>query len=344
MTDLIVVENIKPMVIFSEKEEMDKVIGDIKKTVSEFKPDMSTVKGRKEIASLAYKVAQSKTFLDNSGKELTAQAREKIDLINAERNRVVGELQDIQDSVRKPLTDWENAEKDRVAGHEDQLGRMSFLTSDAISLDIKELKNCLSSLDSLYDRDWQEFKDRAANDYEVVKNKLTEFLNKAVKAEEERQELERLRKEAAEREEKDREERIAREAAETAKREAEEKAAREAAEAEAKAQAEREEIERKAKQEREAAEAAKLEAERKAKAEQEESERLKRDAEERAIAAEKAKKEAEEEAARQVAEAAENERKRLAAEKKAEEDAAKKREEDNKHKVKYQQRCIESTC
>ncbi|EES5368095.1 cell envelope biogenesis protein TolA, partial [Escherichia coli] len=37
-----------------------------------FVPDITTAKGRKEIAYLAYKVAQTKTYLDGLGKDLVA--------------------------------------------------------------------------------------------------------------------------------------------------------------------------------------------------------------------------------------------------------------------------------
>ncbi|OCS62006.1 hypothetical protein BBZ50_02590 [Escherichia coli] len=51
-----------------------------------FVPDITTAKGRKEIASLAYKVAQTKTYLDGLGKDLVAELKEIPKLIDANRN------------------------------------------------------------------------------------------------------------------------------------------------------------------------------------------------------------------------------------------------------------------
>ncbi|EGT6367902.1 cell envelope biogenesis protein TolA, partial [Escherichia coli] len=53
-----------------------------------FVPDITTAKGRKEIAYLAYKVAQTKTYLDGLGKDLVAELKEIPKLIDANRKTV----------------------------------------------------------------------------------------------------------------------------------------------------------------------------------------------------------------------------------------------------------------
>ena len=49
---------------------MDDTLKKIESEVLSFVPDTSTVSSRKEIASLAYKVSQSKTILDSAVKSL----------------------------------------------------------------------------------------------------------------------------------------------------------------------------------------------------------------------------------------------------------------------------------
>ncbi len=78
-TELVIFDqqSINAVVLFTEPEKLDKTLKDIKEKVMAFVPDTSTAKGRKDIASLAYKVAQSKTWLDNCGKNLVAEWKEK---------------------------------------------------------------------------------------------------------------------------------------------------------------------------------------------------------------------------------------------------------------------------
>lgn len=70
MTDnaLIILETSNPKELFV-MNGLDAFINKIKEEVSNAPQDISTEKGRKEIASLAYKVAKSKTALVKLGKE-----------------------------------------------------------------------------------------------------------------------------------------------------------------------------------------------------------------------------------------------------------------------------------
>ena len=74
---------------------------------------------------MAYKVARSKTALDEQGKELVGAIKKQSGEIDAERKRVRDELDALKDEVRKPLTDWENAEKERVAAQEAALAEIA---------------------------------------------------------------------------------------------------------------------------------------------------------------------------------------------------------------------------
>jgi hypothetical protein len=74
---------------------------------------VETAKSRKAIASMAYKVSQSKTILDNAGKDLVSEAKAKIKKIDMARKYSRDFLDSLRDEVRKPLTDWEEAEKEK---------------------------------------------------------------------------------------------------------------------------------------------------------------------------------------------------------------------------------------
>jgi hypothetical protein len=297
-----------------EPNGADAIINAVKQKISGVVFDISTLKGRKECASAAAKIASTKVKLDDMGKQLKAEWAAKCNAIDGERKKIRDELDALKEEIRKPLTDWETAEKERKAKAERLIESLKTVKMRIESLDTanKELL-AVNGIDASLHGDF-------ANDIEREKRYAIELINVYIinetKRIEEQKELEELRKQAAEREAKELAERQAREAEERKKaeeearkireeqirKEAEERAKREAEEAERKKQLERERIEReeRLKIEREAqakVEAAERqareakEAQERAKREQEESER-KRKAEEDRKAAELAAKEA----------------------------------------------------
>jgi polyhydroxyalkanoate synthesis regulator phasin len=241
-------------VLSALKEEVRKVAATL---------DISTPGGREAIASLAYKVARSKTALDEQGKELVVAIKKHSGEIDAERKRVRDELDALKDEVRKPLTDWENTEKERVAAHESALTAIGESSEYGTNETVENLRKRLAYLNNYPARDWQEFAARAA---QTLRNEIlrTEgLLARAEKREAEIAEAKRLDEEARERAIKEREEAAARAAKEAAERRAEEQVriARETAERERqRIENERAEAEARAKQ----AEAERIAAEQKA--------------------------------------------------------------------------------
>lgn len=277
---------------FSAPEKMEAILTRIETEVRAVAPDLSTVTSRKAIASLAFKVARSKTALDEVGKEITEDARKQIDAVNAKRRDIRDRLDALKNEVRAPLDEWEAAEAARVADLED---RLRDFTDDLPGPDASstEIWAVIQDIDAIpVDDTWAEFKDRAAAAKEGTLNMLNALLPKARDREAERAELERLRAEAAAREAAEQ----ARLRAERAKAEAEriEREKAEAAERAAKAaeeRAERESREREARHQRELAAAeARLERERSEAAAREEQAAAR---ERERIAAEQAKAEAE---------------------------------------------------
>ncbi|AOZ48804.1 hypothetical protein [Chromobacterium vaccinii] len=84
----------------------------IKAMVNEV-PDLTTKKGRDRIASLAYKVSQSKTAVEKPGRDYLKLVKELPKKIEDELRDFVTQCDALRDSVRKPLTDWE-AEQARI--------------------------------------------------------------------------------------------------------------------------------------------------------------------------------------------------------------------------------------
>lgn len=113
-TALIVKEKLNPSVIFTA-EGMKGLLGFIDKKVRDFTPDTKTDAGRKEIASMAYKVARSKTLIDDVGKESISEFKTKVDNCNKYRKQARDHLDNLKEEVRKPLTDWEAEEERKKA-------------------------------------------------------------------------------------------------------------------------------------------------------------------------------------------------------------------------------------
>ncbi|WP_312903777.1 hypothetical protein [Stutzerimonas nitrititolerans] len=287
--------------VFQAPSGLDPYLQQIRAEIDSFVPDVSTKKGRDAIASIAHKVARSKTALDNVGKELVAELKEIPKKIDAERKRMRDTLDAWKDEVRAPLNEWEQAEADRIARHEGLIDSMRSWANPASDLTSSELKDSIARLDEIeIGAGLEEFEAEAHRVKAASLTALQLALTKRQAYEAEQAELERLRAEAAQREQKEREERIAREAAEQAQREAEQRAQaeRDAAakrEADAKAAAERRELELKLAAER--AERERVEA-------QQRAEQAERDAAERAERAAAAERQRQaDEQARQEAEA-----------------------------------------
>lgn len=221
-------------------------------------PDVTTKKGRDQIGSLAMKVSKSKTFIEKCGKELVADQKAQIKLIDDDRIATVKKFDELRNEILAPRDAWEQAEKDRVAKHEHHIATICMAASLATTADSEwtafTIKEAIQTLeDKVIDSSFEEYEEQA----KLAKFETLEILRKALvtreKYEAEQAELERLRIAEQARLQREHEERIAREASEKATREAEEKARFEA-ERVRREKAESEQREARLKAEKEAAE------------------------------------------------------------------------------------------
>lgn len=292
---------------------LDRILNHIKNEVEKHVPDISTERGRKEIASLAYKVSKSNSYIEKTGKEYAAGIKIQAVAIDAERKRSRDFLDKLRDDTRKPLTDWENAEIDRLKRHEDGLTALAELANVPFGETLDTIGKRIEAADEFAMRDWQEFAKRFASGYEYTLLRLTKLYTETKKHEEDQAELLRLQEQEAKRLQEERDTRMKEEAAAQAKQQAELEAKHIA-----------DETAQRVAQEKAAIEQTRIDAEertRKAEAAaQEVAEKALRDAE---AAAAKAK--ADQEAA------IEHERRRVAEAKRTEDEAIAKREANAKH-------------
>lgn len=81
----------------------------------------ATREGRERIKSLAYKIARSKTAMDEVGKGLTEDARRIVEGVNALRKTAATRMDALKDEIRAPLTAWEKADDERKQRIKDRI-------------------------------------------------------------------------------------------------------------------------------------------------------------------------------------------------------------------------------
>ncbi|HAJ6812192.1 hypothetical protein [Escherichia coli] len=243
VTDLVVIEKQNAMAVFTSKEQLDPIIEAIEKEARSLVPDLTTKKGRDAIASMAHKVARSKTYIDNAGKDLVAELKALPKQIDESRRIVRERLDALKDEVRKPLTEWE-VEQERIKAKEE----MNAWHAEALEMNedfdrqraaqIEADHEMALLMNDAFDRD--------------AKEKAEEAERQRIAREEE------LKRQAAEQAKREAEEKAERERAESARREAElklkaEQAERDRVAAEQKAEREKKEAAERAEREKQEA-------------------------------------------------------------------------------------------
>lgn len=274
VTDLVVIEKSNAMAIFTSKEQLDPLLEKIETEARSLVPDLTTKKGRDAIASMAHKVARSKTYIDNAGKDLVAELKALPKQIDESRRIVRERLESLKDEVRRPLTEWE-AEQERIKAEE----AMNALHVEALEMNEEFDRQRAAQIEADHEMALL-MNDKFDRDREEQRRQAEQA---------QREHEERLKREAAEQARRDAEAKHKAELEAAARREAEEKARAELAErqrieTEQRAAREKQEAEERARREKAAA----VEAER-LKAKQAEEARL---AEQKRIADEQAKREA----------------------------------------------------
>ena len=281
-TALVAVDQLNPVELF-EKDGLKSVLDELQKRALDFTADVSTPSGRKEIASQAYKVARSKTLIDDMGKNHTKELRAALKSVDAKRKEARDFCDGLKQEVRQDLTDWE-AEQERIAQEEERK------KDDRLQKRMKEIYQYPIEADRTVFLDQNEVREWSDREY-------GQFLlerKEAYRVEQDALEKERLEREAEEK-------RLAEERAEQERQAAELRKQQEAMEAERrKLEDERKAIEdekRKAEEtkrleeqrkqmEAEAKERERIAAEKAAQEERDRVEREKREAEEAAAKAE----------------------------------------------------------
>jgi hypothetical protein len=231
VNELQVLEQNVIIAAFAKRGGTDELFEHIAQEVRSHVPDVTTKKGRDAIGSLAMKVSKSKTLIEKCGKELVAEQKAQIKLIDDDRIAIVKKFDALRDEILAPRDAWEKAEEDRVEKHKADIEKIQDFAHPSILHDMpaNRIAEQIRMLDVLEVCPlFEEFEQEAKIAKFETLEKLRTALAAREKYEAEQAELERLRKEEQERLQREHEERIAKEAADKARIEAEEKARLEA--------------------------------------------------------------------------------------------------------------------
>ena len=135
VNELQVLEQNVIVAAFAKRGGTDELFEHIAKEVRSHVPDVTTKKGRDAIGSLAMKVSKSKTLIEKCGKELVAEQKAQIKLIDDDRIAIVKKFDALRDEILAPRDAWEQAENDRVEKHK------SFITSIVVMAASEQYEN-----------------------------------------------------------------------------------------------------------------------------------------------------------------------------------------------------------
>jgi len=224
-TDLIAIAPDQRPVILNDTAQMEAAIKRIETAVLAEAPMMDTAKGRDAVKALAANVARTKSPLRDAAKSLKEDAQATINKINGSLKLFETRMDALRDTVRAPLTKYEDAEKLRKNGILAKISAIGAIqaakSSEAINAQMDEL-----SAREITKADYQEYLTEAEI---ATSNTLARLLiaKDAAAADEEarrlaeaqRIELEELRAKQKEIEEAHAKERAEQEAKATAERE-----------------------------------------------------------------------------------------------------------------------------
>lgn len=135
MTTELISKIITPEELFVPKG-LDVILAGVKAKVDIFnktKFDLNEKKDQDKIRSFAHNVAKSKKFVENTKIEYVRDKKLAIKVIDAESKRFCDSMDEIKTTVRKPLTDWEDAEKEQIE-EEERLKQINIEHEEALQM------------------------------------------------------------------------------------------------------------------------------------------------------------------------------------------------------------------
>ena len=163
-----------------------------------FKFDVETKKGREDIASLAYKISRSKTFIENKAKDHVAEMKAKIKPVDDMRIAASKYCDSLRDEIKAPLVKWEATEAERVGKIQKSLDAVKNLHVVPFGTTAEQLQIRIDKLKAPTTVDWMEFEEEYKQSRDLSLQLLEQQHKTRVQYEADQAELEERRKKDAE--------------------------------------------------------------------------------------------------------------------------------------------------
>lgn len=194
--NLVVVENLELVPFFTKGDQVQSVLDRLKEEANSYVAgDLSVKKNRDAVKAMVTKFTKSKTYLESRGKELAAEYKAIPKAIDANRKLVKDTITELQEVVRKPLTEWENEQQriaDELAAEEaakllakqkDADHELALLLDDKFNAELKEKAKIAEQQRIAYEN---QLKKQAAEE-------ATRLANEAAEIEKQKAEAEKMR-------------------------------------------------------------------------------------------------------------------------------------------------------
>lgn len=208
-TDIVRQVEDNPALVLTDETVFETYYAHVEQQALQVAVDLSTSAGRDRIRSAASEVARKKTAFDKARKELTEDYRRKTATINTVGKVVVDRFAALQLRVRQPLTDWEEREEARKAEADlilTNLRDAAIVRADETAEDVERRLERIRGINLNYELFGPRIEMAVDLRDDAVKA-LGEALARLKQQEDDRAELERLRRVAREREEQEARER-----------------------------------------------------------------------------------------------------------------------------------------
>lgn len=225
MSELVIIEQNAIVTAFQQPQGVDILFDQIAEQARSLVPDVTTKKGRDAIGTNAAKISRSKVLVEAYAKDLVAEQKKQIKLVDDDRILFVKKMDALRDEILAPRDAFLKAEADRIAKHELFIGTIYGYLADCSDYTAAMYQGAIERLELVViDSNLEEFEEKAKIAKFETLDRLRKQLTEREKYEAEQAELERLRAEAVERQRIEYEQRIAEQAAAKARAEAETKA------------------------------------------------------------------------------------------------------------------------
>jgi len=196
--ELIEALELSPTTVFADADAFDKLIEHMAKLAADFKPDLSTDKGRKAIASFAFRFTRSKTAIAKACEELVDVKKEEIAKLKAQSDKMGTRIAELAATAREPLTKWEAEEAERKKNCEELVAYIEQLAALKINGKTEPFDAILKAIAEVQITDeLGQYRARAEAALENAKATVEILHQQHKKAEADRIELERLQAESA---------------------------------------------------------------------------------------------------------------------------------------------------